>query len=125
MDFEILYALGLMAFVLVVCFVVVKKVKISKQDLETVKSLFNLSVAVIDDLNLKSEKRILEISGIINTAVDLTIAFSDSVEDVNAEAYKYTSKLCGQMKIEITPQREAIIKSLIDIAVKQAKQIQS
>lgn len=121
MDIEIIYTLLVVAVALAGAYLLTKYTKIKKDDLETVKTLFNLSVAVIDELNLKSEDKILEIATIVNSSIDYAIVFSEDNVELEDVAFEYCVKVCKQLNINIDENRTVIIKELIGIASKQIK----
>lgn len=121
MDIDIIYTLLVVAVALVGAYLLTKYTKIKKDDLETVKTLFNLSIAVIDELNLKSEDKILEIATIVNSSIDYAIVFSEDNVELENVAFEYCVKVCKQLNINIDGNRTSILKELIGIASKQIK----
>ena len=121
MDIEIIYTLLVVAVALAGAYLLTKYTKIKKDDLETVKTLFNLSVAVIDELNLKSEDKILEIATIVNSSIDYAIVFSEDNVELEEVAFEYCVNVCKQLNINIDGNRTSILKELIGIASKQIK----
>ncbi len=116
---DILYALLVVGVALGGAYVLTKYVKPNKENLETVKTLFSLSVAVVDELNLKNEDKILEIATIVNSSIDYAIAFSGDDVELEEVAYDYCIKVCKQLNIEMNGNRPVILKELIKIASKQ------
>ena len=121
MDIDIIYTLLVVAVALAGAYLLTKYTKIKKDDLETVKTLFNLSVAVIDELNLKNEDKILEIATIVNSSIDYAIVFSEDNVELEDVAFEYCVKVCKQLNINIDGNRTSILKELIGIASKQIK----
>ena len=121
MDIDIIYTLLVVAVALAGAYLLTKYTKIKKDDLETVKTLFNLSIAVIDELNLKSEDKILEIATIVNSSIDYAIVFSEDNVELEDVAFEYCVKVCKQLNINIDGNRTSILKELIGIASKQIK----
>ena len=121
MDIDIIYTLLVVAVALAGAYLLTKYTKIKKDDLETVKTLFNLSIAVIDELNLKSEDRILEIATIVNSSIDYAIVFSENNVELENVAFEYCVNVCKQLNINIDENRTFILKELIGIASKQIK----
>lgn len=121
MDIDIIYTLLVVAVALVGAYLLTKYTKIKKDDLETVKTLFNLSIAVIDELNLKSEDKILEIATIVNSSIDYAIVFSEDNVELENVAFEYCVNVCKQLNINIDGNRTSILKELIGIASKQIK----
>ena len=121
MDIDVIYTLLVVAVALAGAYLLTKYTKIKKDDLETVKALFNLSVAVIDELNLKNEDKILEIATIVNSSIDYAIVFSGDNVELEDVAFEYCVNVCKQLNINIDGNRTAILKELIGIASKQIK----
>ena len=121
MDIDVIYTLLVVAVALAGAYLLTKYTKIKKDDLETVKALFNLSVAVIDELNLKNEDKILEIATIVNSSIDYAIVFSGDNVELEDVAFEYCVNVCKQLNINIDGNRTVILKELIGIASKQIK----
>ena len=121
MDIDVIYTLLVVAVALVGAYLLTKYTKFKKDDLETVKTLFNLSVAVMDELNLKGEDKILEIATIVNSSIDYAIVFSGDQVELEDVAFEYCVKVCKQLNINIDGNRTVILKELIGIASKQIK----
>ena len=121
MDMDVMYTLLVVAVALAGAYLLTKYTKFKKDDLETVKALFNLSVAVIDELNLKNEDKILEIATIVNSSIDYAIVFSEDNVELEDVAFEYCVNVCKQLNINIDENRTTILKELIGIASKQIK----
>lgn len=121
MDIDVIYTLLVVTVALAGAYLLTKYTKFKKDDLETVKTLFNLSVAVIDELNLKGEDKILEIATIVNSSIDYAIVFSEDNVELEDVAFEYCVKVCKQLNINIDENRTVILKELIGIASKQIK----
>ena len=121
MDIDVIYTLLVVAVALAGAYLLTKYTKFKKDDLETVKALFNLSVAVIDELNLKNEDKILEIATIVNSSIDYAIVFSGDNVELEDVAFEYCVNVCKQLNINIDENRTVILKELIGIASKQIK----
>lgn len=121
MDIDVMYTLLVVVVALAGAYLLTKYAKFKKDDLETVKALFNLSVAVIDELNLKNEDKILEIATIVNSSIDYAIVFSGDNVELEDVAFEYCVNVCKQLNINIDENRTSILKELIGIASKQIK----
>ena len=88
MDLNLLFSLLVVAGVNIIIYFVVKKITITKEQIATIRELFGLSVAIIDELNLKQEKEIMRISGIVTNALDLAYVLNDNKDDIIKNAYK-------------------------------------
>ena len=118
MDF--VYALLIVVAVLAVAAGVaylVKKNYINAKDLETIKSIFGLSTAIIDELNLKAEDKIMQISQIVLSSLDFAIVISNNDEEIKDAALRQALQLCADFKIEVTDSRKQIIEQLISIGI--------
>ena len=118
MDF--VYALIIVVAVLAIAIGVlyaVRKNYISSKDLEIIKNVFNLSTAIIDELNLKQEDLIMQISQIVLSSLDFAIVISNNNDEIKDAAYNQACQLCSDFKIELTESRKMIIKQLIEIGM--------
>lgn len=118
MDF--IYALLIVVAVLAIAVGVmylVKKNYINTKDLETIKSIFGLSTAIIDELNLKAEDKIMQISQIVLSSLDFAIVISNNNDEIKDAALRQALQLCVDFKIEMTDSRKLIIEQLISIGI--------
>lgn len=117
MDLNLLWALLIVVGVNVLVYFVVKKMTISKQQISTIKELFGLSIAVIDELNLKQEEEIMRISNICYNALDLAYVINDNRNDIIENAYNYAINTMKKVGLETNANRQRIVKTLIEIGV--------
>ena len=115
MDLSLLYGVIIAVLMAVISYLLTKKITVSKNELAIVQQIFNLSTNIIDELNLKNENKILQISQIIDSGITFAIVLTD--ENQKEVVKKYTIEQCKLFGIELTPQREEIINSLIDIGL--------
>lgn len=115
MDLNLLYGVIIAALMAVVSYLLTKKITINKNELAIVQQIFNLSANLIDELNLKNEDKILQISQIIDSGITFAIVLDDGNQKEMVK--RYTVEQCKLFGIELTPQREEIINSLIDIGL--------
>lgn len=115
MDLSLLYAVIIAALMAVVSYLLTKKITVNKNELAIVQQIFNLSANLIDELNLKNEDKILQISQIIDSGITFAIVLDDGNQKEMVK--RYTVEQCKLFGIELTPQREEIINSLIDIGL--------
>lgn len=115
MDLSLLYGVIIAVLMAVISYLLTKKITVSKNELAIVQQIFNLSTNIIDELNLKHENKILQISQIIDSGITFAIVLTD--ENQKEVVKKYTIEQCKLFGIELTPQREEIINSLIDIGL--------
>ena len=117
MDLNLLWALLIVVGVNVLVYFVVKKMTISKEQISTIKELFGLSIAVIDELNLKQEEEIMRISNICYNALDLAYVINDNRNDIIENAYNYAINTMEKLNLEVNENREKIVRTLIEIGV--------
>ena len=115
MDISLLYGVIIAALMAVISYLLTKKITINKNELAIVQQIFNLSANLIDELNLKNEDKILQISQIIDSGITFAIVLDDGNQKEMVK--RYTVEQCKLFGIELTPQREEIINSLIDIGL--------
>jgi hypothetical protein len=119
-DYTVLYVIGIVCFVIGLTFLakyLKKKNIIDSEDLQFAMTTMGLTLQIIDELNLKQESEIKKISSIVLNSLGFAIAiFKD--ENVVENAYQHAIELCEDYGLEVTPQREMIIRQLIEIAYK-------
>ena len=117
---EFVYTLLIVVAVLVIAIGVmflVKKNYINTKDLETIKNVFGLSTAIIDELNLKAEDKIMQISQIVLSSLDFAIVISNNDEEIKEAALRQALQLCSDFNIEVNDSRKLIIEQLISIGI--------
>lgn len=120
MDLTMIYILIIVSSVVILTFVVNKlrtKNIISNEDLLIVSQIFSLSLSLIDELNLKNESKILQISNIVLGALDYANNLFISPEMVAEKALEKCYELCKELNITVTESRRLIIIQLINIAL--------
>ena len=115
MDYSLLYAIIIAGLMAVISYLITKKITISKNELQIVQQIFKLSTGIIDELNLKNEDKILQISQIIDSGITFAIVLDD--ENQKEMVKRYTFEQCKLFGIELTEQRINIIEQLIDIGL--------
>ena len=115
MDYSLLYGIIIAGLMGVISYLITKKITVNKNDLQIVQQIFKLSTAIVDDLNLKSEDKILQISQIIDSGITFAIVMDDTNQKEIVK--KYTFEQCKLFGIELTEQRINIIEQLIDIGL--------
>lgn len=115
MDYSLLYAIIIAGLMGVISYLITKKITISKNELQIVQQIFKLSTGIIDELNLKNEDKILQISQIIDSGITFAIVLDD--ENQKEMVKRYTFEQCKLFGIELTEQRINIIEQLIDIGL--------
>lgn len=117
MDLNLLFALLVVVGINIIVYFVVKKLIITKEQIATIRELFGLSVAVIDELNLKQEKEIMQISSIVTNALDLAFVLNDNQDDIIENAYNYAINTMEKLNLELNENREKIVRTLIEIGI--------
>lgn len=112
---DLIYGVIIAALMAVISYLLTKKITINKNELAIVQQIFNLSANIVDELNLKNEDKILQISQIIDSGITFAIVLDDGNQKEMVK--RYTVEQCELFDIELTPQREEIINSLIDIGL--------
>lgn len=88
---------------------------VDKEDLIFASNILGLSMRIIEELRLQHEKEIRRLSLIIQDSLEFAISLYDNEQDVLQNAYEYAIDLCLAFEIEITENREEIIRELIYI----------
>ena len=115
MDLSLLYGIIIAALMAVISYLLTKKIVVSKNELQIVQQIFNLSASIIDELNLKSEDKILQISQIIDSGITFAIVLTD--ENQKEIVKKYTYEQCELFGIQLTENRKQLIDQLINIGL--------
>ena len=115
MDLSLLYGIIIAGLMAVVSYLLTKKITINKNELAIVQQIFNLSASLIDELNLKNEDKILQISQIIDSGITFAVVLTD--ENQKEMVKKYTYEQCELFGIELTENRKQIIEQLTDIGL--------
>lgn len=115
MEYSLLYAIIIAGLMGVISYLITKKITVNKDELQIVQQIFKLSTGIIDELNLKHEDKILQISQIIDSGITFAIVLDD--ENQKEMVKKYTFEQCKLFGIELTEQRINIIEQLIDIGL--------
>lgn len=126
MDYTILYVIGFIILSLGLIFGVQylkKNNKIDDKTLEIVINSLGLSLAIIDELDLKNEDKILKIGNVVIDSIKYaqTVLKSANDEDLINNAIAYAQKMCTDQGIELTDSRKAIIESLVKLSVSNLK----
>ena len=115
MDYSLLYGIIIAGLMGVISYLITKKITVNKNELQIVQQIFKLSTGIIDELNLKHENKILQISQIIDSGITFAIVLDD--ENQKEMVKRYTFEQCKLFGIELTEQRINIIEQLIDIGL--------
>lgn len=113
-------AVAVIALTLAIIYIKNKYTNIKIDDILNIVTMFNLTMDVIDELNLKNETKIKFISRIVNDTLSY-IAENYKGNDVINAAYTYANNLAYNIGVEMNDNRVAIIHKLIDIGLKTLK----
>lgn len=120
MDITMIYALIIVLGIIGLTFIINKLRKnniISSEDLSIVQKLFSLSISIVDELDLKNEDKILQISNIVLCAIDYSNNIFLEPEQVAENALKKCYELCEELNIELTENRKLILAQLINVGL--------
>ena len=115
MDYSLIYGIIIAGLMAVVSYLLTKKITVSKNELQIVQQIFNLSANLIDELNLKNEDKILQISQIIDSGITFAIVLDDGNQKEMVK--RYAIEQCNLFGIELTENRKQLIDQLIDIGL--------
>ncbi len=124
MDFSLLWALLVVAIILAatITFKILQSkgiIRFTKDDVIEFAMLFNLTMDIVDELDLKYESRIKEIGNIVASALAYAEKqFDDVDKEKNAVAFAF--ELCDKFAIELTDARKKIIEKLIHMGLEKA-----
>ena len=89
MDLSLLYGIIIAALMAVISYLLTKKIVANKNELEIVQQIFRLSADIIDELNLESEDKILQISQIVDSGITFAIVLTDKNQKEMVKKYTY------------------------------------
>ena len=118
MDTTILYVLLSVGIAFGVAYLVSylrRKNLLKQEDLMFAIKALDLTIAIVDELNLKHETEIKQISQIVIDSLEFGVSLYNTEEDVKDNAIEYAYELCNSFDIELTDNRKEIIKELIEI----------
>ena len=126
MDYTVLYGLGIALLVIAGSIAGVYYYnKMSKENKELFQKSLNLlsivtglGLDILQEVDLKHEKEIETISKILEESLEYTKTITDNLnkEDKKKMAFNYSITLCKNFNLELTENREDLIKRLIDLA---------
>jgi len=116
MDYTVFYVIGVALFVVGLTigakFLNTRGI-ITNEQLLFVAKTFDLTLKIIDELNLKKEKQLLTIANIVQDSIEYVIAINENPNNMVEEAYKYAVDKCIVLGIELTDNRREILLQLI------------
>lgn len=118
MDTTILYIILAVGIAFGVAYLVSylrRKNLLKQEDLKFVTKALNLTMTMVDELNLKHETEVKQISQIVIDSLEFGVSLYNTEEDVKENALEYAYELCNSFNIELTENRKDIIKELIEI----------
>lgn len=92
-----------------------RKNLLKQEDLLFAAKVLDLSVKIINELELQREEEIKRISLVVQDSLEYAISIFNSEIDVIENAYEYALDLCLALDIELTDNRKEIIRELITI----------
>ena len=92
-----------------------RKDLLKQEDLLFAAKILDLSVKIINELELQREEEIRRISLVVQDSLEYAISIFNSEIDVIENAYEYALDLCLALDIELTDNRKEIIRELITI----------
>ena len=118
MDTTILYIILAVGIAFGVAYLVSylrRKNLLKQEDLKFATKALNLTMTMVDELNLKHETEVKQISQIVIDSLEFGVSLYNTEEDVKENALEYAYELCNSFNIELTDNRKEIIKELIEI----------
>ena len=120
MDYTIFYIIGAVLISMGLAFGMAylrKNRIIEADDIRFAVSILNLTMSIVDELNLKNESEIKEISKVVLLSLEYGVELYSKTdkESVIKAAKTCATALCLQKNIELTPERLNIVNSLIEI----------
>jgi hypothetical protein len=117
MDFTIFWIIGIVAFVALVAFgsVVARKYGLTNEDMRFAIRTLKLSLAFIDEMNLKNEAQIKQISQIVIDSLEFAIVTYEDPNQTMRNATSFAFDLCLNSNIKLTEERKELIGALIEV----------
>lgn len=116
MDYTVFYVIGVALFVVGLTIgakLLNTRGIITNEQLLFVAKAFDLTLKIIDELNLKKEKQLLTIANIAQDSIEYVIAINENPNNMVEEAYNYAVDKCIVLGIELTDNRREILLQLI------------
>lgn len=120
MNFDMLYLIILIVYAIGLVYGIRylrRKDYIASEDLLFAAKVLDLSLKIIDELNLQKEKQIKTITQIVIDSLEFAVSISKNIEEIKENAYRYAIDLCLSFGIELTENRKEIIRQLIEIGL--------
>lgn len=116
---ELFIILGILTIIILMTYAtkeLKKNGKVTNEDIQLVLSLFDITMDIVDEMNLKNETEIKLIAQIIDRSLNYALFISES-DDIYDVAVKYAIDTLTNMNIEVTENRKDIISKLIQIGL--------
>lgn len=116
MDYTVFYVIGVALFVVGLTIgakLLNTRGIITNEQLLFVAKTFDLTLKIIDELNLEKEKQLLTIANIVQDSIEYVIAINENPNNMVEEAYNYAVDKCIVLGIELTDNRREILLQLI------------
>lgn len=119
MDYTVLYMILAAGVAFGIAYVVSylrKKDLVGKENLLFAIKILDLSMKVVNELNLEKEEFIADIAIIVRDSLEYAISLYNDEQRILENAYDYAIDLCLALEIELTDNRKDIIRELVHIA---------
>lgn len=123
MDYSILWTLGIIAIVISFIFGVLylkRKGVVSESDIKTVADMLGLSLAILNELDLKQENEIKKIGEFVfiglNSAIGL-YSLEGNKDKIILLAKNLVFELCSKSGLEVTDNRRVIVEKLVELGL--------
>lgn len=119
MDYTVLYMILVAGVAFGIAYVVSylrKKDLVGKENLLFAIKILDLSMKVVNELNLEKEEFIADIAIIVRDSLEYAISLYNDEQRILENAYDYAIDLCLALEIELTDNRKDIIRELVHIA---------
>lgn len=123
MDYSILWILGIIAIVIAFIFGVLylkKKGVVTESDIKTVADMLGLSLAILDELDLKQEPEIKKISEFVFIGLNAAIGsytLEGDKDKIVVLAKNLVFELCKKQNLEVNENRKMIIEKLVELGL--------
>lgn len=116
-DLTLVYGIAIAIFVLgfsgfVLC--LKRKNIVTQEEIDLMIQTFGLTSLVIDELNLRNETKILEILKVVENSIQFASTLYKGDENIVDKAYEHAIGLCEDCGLKMNPNRELVIRTLIE-----------
>lgn len=119
MDYSIFIVLAVVAASIGLPFAVMqvrKRYGITKQDFKMASDILNVSIMILEELNLEKEDDIVEYATIVRNSIEFASNIDKDItrEEIKMQAYEHSLAQLDTLDVEITKRRKEIMMSLIN-----------